>query len=619
MITRRKFIQQSGLAGIATQIPRGISSFLGDNNNFSYESSYLKVQLLKNLPLFSFFSTDSLGGGNVTTSTIVKGENATSELYTSKATSNSIAYFIGKNESNNPSWECTMGPKAMTFRTRWNGSGDFPPFEITFAQNINHCTVLGIMSKENIMRFPCILHFPGMGTFRIYCSNPDVTLFYDADRNVKVPFVKIVLPVASTDHKDISYRFESVVIYPPVKIKNIAEDKRFDGFRRDYLDIFQINPRKNILANNSTSDNCAFTLFLYAEMAKSVPELVNGISAMDLIRNSLDRYIGGFKGGGQIGYNGEIYETSDSLPSLIISAGYYILSTHDLDWAMKSYDTILRWAKEMIATDRNLDGIIEYEYSGNSGSWEENKMGQGTWKRPANWWDTIGFGHDDAYSNALAYKACSLLEEVIQILNRFEDLQYFKDFSSKLKHNYFSTFYNKDTGILAGWRSSDGQLHDYYFTFINSVAICYGLIEDDQARNIMTSILSKMKEVGYTDFRLGLPGNLIMVPEKDYIDPNTIFGYGSFQTYENGGATGDFAYFTIHALFKLGMVKEAEEILMPMLESYKENSFQGFCTDNNMTKDWKSWEGKCSGYEGLLVDNYLPLLAVLDYEEALSS
>ncbi|HEY6083196.1 MAG TPA: hypothetical protein VIU45_07035, partial [Chitinophagaceae bacterium] len=111
---------------------------------------------------------------------------------------------------------------------------------------------------------------------------------------------------------------------------------------------------------------------------------------------------------------------------------------------------------------------------------------------------------------------------------------------------------------------------------------------------------------------LGLPGNLIPVKNEDYMDKNKRWGYDNFQVYENGGATGCYAYYTIHALFKAGMRKEAGAILFPMLESYKYGGFEGYCSDNNMTKDWKSWKGECSGYEGFLVDNYLALLAVLD-------
>ena len=48
-----------------------------------------------------------------------------------------------------------------------------------------------------------------------------------------------------------------------------------------------------------------------------------------------------------------------------------------------------------------------------------------------------------------------------------------------------------------------------------------------------------------------------------------------------------------------------------MLAGYASGEFQGFGT-NGMSRDWRDWKGGCHGYEGLLVDNYLTLLAVLD-------
>lgn len=48
-----------------------------------------------------------------------------------------------------------------------------------------------------------------------------------------------------------------------------------------------------------------------------------------------------------------------------------------------------------------------------------------------------------------------------------------------------------------------------------------------------------------------------------------------------------------------------------MLEGYAAGDFQGFC-DDGMSKDWRDWHSGCDGYEGLMVNNYRPLLAVFD-------
>ncbi len=138
-----------------------------------------------------------------------------------------------------------------------------------------------------------------------------------------------------------------------------------------------------------------------------------------------------------------------------------------------------------------------------------------------------------------------------------------------------------------------------------------------QGNQIWDALIAKMKEVGYDRFDLGLPGNLIPVRREDYVDHDMRFGGGTradgsdgFQMYENGGATACYAYFTIQALRELGRYREAESILFPMLKSFEEGGFQGR-GPSGMTYDWVSWNGTPHGYEGLLVDNYLALLAAL--------
>jgi len=165
---------------------------------------------------------------------------------------------------------------------------------------------------------------------------------------------------------------------------------------------------------------------------------------------------------------------------------------------------------------------------------------------------------------------------------------------------------------------TDGALHEYYFLHVNGIAIHYGLVPADKGNAIMDALLAKMKAVGYTQFHMGLPGNLITVALKDYVhrDPDGHHGGGvrednadGFQKYENGGATGCFAYFTLAALYDLGRRAEADAILLPMLQEYDRGGFEGRGA-NGRSNDWRMWDGTPMGYEGFLVDNYYTLLAV---------
>ena len=74
-------------------------------------------------------------------------------------------------------------------------------------------------------------------------------------------YVKVSISGATAVTPHVTYSLEVVDIYPT--LPQIAEDPRFDGFRRDWLDIFQLNPRFRALANHAASDVCAFTVFEY--------------------------------------------------------------------------------------------------------------------------------------------------------------------------------------------------------------------------------------------------------------------------------------------------------------------------------------------------------------------
>ncbi len=405
------------------------------------------------------------------------------------------------------------------------------------------------------------------------------------------------------------------------------DDKRFDGFRRDFLDIFQLQAELHVLANHAASDPCALVLYKYSDMARYTPELVKGLTALDLVRETLDRYLAGFVSYGMPGYkmfedpgsaNSDPvehypYPTLDTFPSLLISAYDYADGSGDEQWLRKNYQVLRKWADSMTAPNPDGSPLLEYPISGNSGSWTATLT-----VRPSNWWDTIGFGHQDAYSNALGYRALRSMAALADRIGETADAQRYRKRANEIRDAYAAAFLDQEAGVLAGWRSSDGQLHNYYFPFVNGIAVRYGLIDEQLSRQVMDRIWLKMQSAGYSNFVLGLPGNLLPIRRADYVEPDPRFGApvredGSdgFQIYENGGATACHAYFTIAALYQLGETQKGDRIMMPMLDAFSRQEFSGRAPDG-LTYDWKDWQGGAHGYEGFLVDNYYALLAILD-------
>lgn len=617
---RREFAKDMLLTSAGVTMLSPLNRILNSSN-----SRYLKIEFHPGSPQFGYFCIDSLGKNKLSENIILHDGEFAKNIHRSKQDKNSIRYFDeSARTDSSPVWEAAIAERSFRISSNFNKNYR-QPFLINIEQHANHATFLGMMDDEaDKISLPAVFHFPDKGSLRVTCNVSGTKVTCHSQRFIEHPFVRVEFPSATDEQRRIIYQFEVVAIHPIVK--GIEHDSRYDCFRKNFISIFQLNPFLKILANNSSSDACAFTLFKYATVAAATPELAKGLRANDLIRMTLDRYLAGQKGYGLLGYDydkeWDIPESAtschslDSYPSLLMSACICVDSSKDADWFTRNFSGIKAWADKIIAMDKDNDGLIEFCLSGNSGSWKGDKT-----QRPANWWDTIGFAHKDAYSNALAYRALVLFEKLVRQYGDRSKAGYYQGKAEKLKAVYTATFLNPETGILAGWKSADGTLHDYYFIFVNSVAISYGLIDDTLAHRILDILIQKMKDVGYTNFELGLPGNLIPVIRADYTDLIPEVGGGKrednldgFQIYENGGATACFTYFTIHALQKLKRFKDADAILMPLLKSMSEGNFQGRCT-NGKSKDWKSWKGECWGYEGFLVDNYMFLLAVKERAE----
>jgi hypothetical protein len=578
-------------------------------NTLQYQSAFMRVELAPDQPALVSLAVDSLGKNKLSVNPLRPPAKAQA-MYEVRRVGDAFEYRRpGASPGTQPVWSLDFSPRQIRLRSHFLRGNPPPPVVLSFNSRINHVTLLGLINDDGTVRLPAILHLPDLGTFRIVsASGAKPALGYDAlclrggqARGVREnDFVTVTFPPASAGTPDIDYSLEVVAIYPGPP--ELAGDPRFDGFRRNWLNMFQLNPRLRVLANHAASDPCAFTVYEYSSVAARTPPLAPGLTALDLIRLTLDRYLNGMKAYGVAGYQADNkYDFLDTYPSLLIAASDYVQASKDHAWLKKNYPGLRAWTTKMLAMDRDGKELLEYPLSGN---YDSSPLDGSV--RPANWWDVMNFGHQDAYSNALGYHALVGMAELARQANQPADAQLYASRAEKLRSAYFDTFYNPATGVLAGWRSADGVLHDYYFTFVNGAAIVYGLVPRDKANAIMDRLLAKMKAIGYTTFSYGMPGVLMRIPHKDSFGPAD----DPWQVYQNGGATGSCEYFTLQALYQLGRRADADAMMFPLLEGYEKGGFQGFGPDGK-SYDWKSWDGAPHGYEGILVDNYQALLAVL--------
>ncbi len=596
------------------------------------ETSSIHVAFNADRPGLSSLSIDSLKQGSFRPSPIIDPGNNPAH-YTVSVQGGWVHYALST-DPDHPVWEMQCEGDTLHMRSLFRPGGAAHDLTWKFNPHVAHATLLGHVTPAGDIALPAVLHLPGMGSLRVYARGNDAAVLrYVAHRNTNgmtptdlaqpLPdYVAVTFPAASAEHRELEYTLQTAAIFPAIPGMDPA-DARFDGFRRDFLDIFQQHAELHVLANHAASDACAFTVYEYADMARYTPELVKGLTALDLIRETLDRYLGGFLGYGLPGYQmfdaaiqanpPDAHVFTDTYPSLLISAYDYADGSGDERWLRQNYKGLRKWAETLMVANADGSPLQEFRRSGNSGSWKE-----GVINPAANWWDTIGFGHQDAYGNALGYRALRGMAALADRIGETADAARYRARADAIRAAYADAFIDSSAGVVAGWRSSDGELHNYYFPYINGIAVRYGLIEGTQARQVMDSILAKMDSVGYTNFALGLPGNLVPIRHADYLNSDPRWGGSKkadgsegFEIYENGGATACFAYFTLAALYHLGEKEQGDKILMPMLDAFARQGFSGRAADG-LTYDWKDWQGGAHGYEGFLVDNYYALLAVLD-------
>ena len=167
-----------------------------------------------------------------------------------------------------------------------------------------HATLLGKCREDGSIELPAVLHLPDQGSIQIRsgstrrvasllvrCAARRRWLHQDHVSGSDTRLSGCRVPVGCRGD-------------PPAACRQMTMTSRFAALRRNWLNIFQWNPRLRTLANHSASDTCAFCLYEYADIALHTPPLAENLTALDLVRQSLDRYLDGMPGYGLPGYVG---------------------------------------------------------------------------------------------------------------------------------------------------------------------------------------------------------------------------------------------------------------------------------------------------------------------------
>jgi hypothetical protein len=223
--------------------------------------------------------------------------------------------------------------------------------------------------------------------------------------------------------------------------------------------------------------------------------------------------------------------------------------------------------------------------------------------------DVVGFGHIDAYVNAWAYRALRNAAALLELLpSRGNLAAQCREAAARLRNAYAPALVNPDTGWVAGWRSRDGQLHDYGFTWVNGVALAFGLLDADASRTALRNLERAREETGLPDARLGLPCNLMPIRADDQMWTkilNTL--QPTFETYTDGSLSGWPATYYLRALSIHGLKEQARTLAQELADGYAAGVFNG---GNGTGHEFRSWEGLGTGYEGTLIGCFGPMYGI---------
>lgn len=475
---------------------------------------------------------------------------------------------------------------------------------------------------------PMIIHFPDFGRIEITATSKDVFCVEELQMSRDFTGLDLGYKNHSYNHNRLhglhygsSYlTFKSKNQLDSVKltVKVLEEcyptfpyesDERFNGLKRNWLNAFALNRELFDMGDNIYFHG---TAHLAIHMKSDLLEIMNDDKEQfKIIRRAFERQVTrtfreAQSSEGEVSvccYKREKKKTdgcaSDSTPGAIISlvgiAGWNLpLAKKLLPYAIKAADFILTW-------DEDGDGIFEIPYPG-------DYMGQPPKTgHYCNWWDNFAFGHKDIYANYLCHRALRMLSELLERLKMNDVAKKYREQLARFDSSFMKTFYNEKTGLMAGWISENGEVHDYGFTFAVSMGINEGLIPKDVGKKMLKKLLLQMKKEGYGDLRFGIPGNVMPVLQRDTINWPCMSDWGR---YENGGLNGMNGFHFLTSMYKVGLSKEADEILFAILDTYeKQMTHSGLMPGYCQSVDWRTKEGVSCGYN-YLADNYYFLLSV---------
>ena len=621
-------------------LPAGVTALLAPGE-VRYRSKHLEVGFRLSRAGFSFLAIDDEGKGRTEKNLLWMRPGISYQglflhrVGSAPAMAPSIRYAVrGKTlvKGNTVTYEVAPEGEGQTYRLRWEveadrlllhasraGESDLRAWESSvwttaLDERAAASASGGLITREGetgAMTPPLFLHCPGFGSFDVLPHQGQALWRADAVRPASLGIHQIKLgesPMPEGDYLLHSGRHEASLEFVvrsggkiPLRAGTPPEIVR--AIDRCMLTSLTYRPDTGTLSNNGNSIHCPLSMDTWSALARRIGPVLPGLSALDLLRDSIERWLDGAPGYG----SGMMFVDDDMHPAedeylmtgtaSLLAVAEFLESAGTPAWLESFGPQLSRQIDMMRKRDIDGDGLVESVYRlGNSGGYQWSTC----------FYDVISFGWKCAFSNALLYPALLRLALILPRLGSPGLAAGLEEWGGLLRRSYFPAFFNPATGWLAGWRSRDGELHDHAFLTVNCAAVACGLFDDDTGRGIMQRLWAEAVRVGIPDPLYGVPSSLWPVPDEDL--PEIMHGF-PFGYYANGGLSTAHARHVVNALYMTGMEEEADHLLRRVCTALGDGIVFGGAKSG---LDARSWDGWPCGYEGLLTDQFGILATALE-------
>ena len=613
-------------------LPSGVSAAYGPGE-VRYRSRFMDVGFRLSRAGFSFLSLDDEGKGRTEKNLLWMNPGMTFQgvflhgLGRAPAMAPSIRYSARGTTlvaGNTVTYELDAAAEGEKYTLRWEiledrmrlyasrtGERDIRAWESSvwttaLDERAAACASGGHITREGetgTMTAPLFLHAPGCGTFDILPLGGEPLWRADAVRPASLGIHQIKLgetPSGEGDYILHAGRHEAALEFVvrtggKIRLRPGTPPEIVRAVDRCAITSLTYRPDTGTLSNNGNSMHCPLSMDTWSALTLRIGDVYPAFSAVDLLRDSIERWLDGAPGygSGMTRVDGEMHPAEDEYlmtgTASLLAVAEFLDHSGSPAWLERFGARLSRQIELMRTRDVDGDGLVESRYRlGISGGYQWSTC----------FYDVISFGWKCAFSNALLYPALMKLGAVLPRLGCPEIAAGLDDWGSRLRRNYHSVFFNPATGWLAGWKSRDGELHDYAFLTVNSAAVACGLLDDDQARSVMERLWSEAGRVGMPDPLYGIPSSLWPVPDRDL--PEIMHGF-PFGYYANGGLSTAHARHVVNALYRVGMTREADNLMARICTAFGAALVFGGAGSG---LDARTWDGWPCGYEGLLTDQF---------------